>query len=383
MNLTDNLILNIYSILLLIIISIHASKHYEKVFFPHKLYMVMLYTSILMLVLDTFSRFDGNPDTYYAQFNYLGNLLVFLLNPVIPSLWLMYAHFQVYHEENRTKRLLYPLLFLNAINMVLTVLSQYWGWFYYIDRANIYHRGHFFWVPASFTITLILSAFLLIIFNRKRIEKKHYFSLVFFAVPPFACVILQILFYGVSLMLNGLSLSLLIVFFTIQNRRIDTDYLTGVYNRKSLDAYMRKKINMCTGNNTFSAILIDLNDFKSINDTFGHDMGDEALQASVRLLKGCIRSNDFIARYGGDEFYIILDVSDQAILDETVARIHRCLEKYNMDTAKPFPLYVSMGYAVYNCRSNMEVEEFQKHIDLLMYENKRANKGFEIKSYAE
>lgn len=375
LNLTGNLILNVYSILLLIIISIHASNHNEKASLQHKLYMLMLYIAILMLVLDTLSRFDGNPGTHYSQLNYWGNLLVFMLNPAIPSIWLMYAHTQVYHEGILPKQLLFSLILLNAVNILLTALSQLYGWFYYIDMENVYHRGHFFWIPASFTVGLILCTFLFIIYNRKRIEKKNYYSLVFFAVPPFACVILQIFVYGISLMLNGLSLSLLIVFFTIQNRRIDTDYLTGVYNRKSLDAYMKKKINISTEGNTFSAILIDLDDFKSINDTLGHDVGDEALQATVRLLKSCIRSNDFVARYGGDEFYIILDVSDEDVLEESVTRIRRCLEKYNKDKSKPFPLYFSMGYAVYDYHKNMLVEDFQKHIDMLMYENKRAIKS--------
>jgi len=193
-------------------------------------------------------------------------------------------------------------------------------------------------------------------------------SLVFFAVPPFVCIILQILIYEIPFMLNGLSLSLLIVFFTIQNRRMDTDFLTGAYNRKSLEAYMRKKINASTENSTFSAILVDLNDFKAINDNFGHDMGDEALETSVRLLKSCIRHNDFIARFGGDEFYIILDVSDLFALDATVFRINRCLEKYNKSAARPFTLGFSMGYAVYDYRSKMKVEEFQKKIDMMMYE---------------
>ena len=52
--------------------------------------------------------------------------------------------------------------------------------------------------------------------------------------------------------------------------------------------------------------MIDLNNFKYINDTFGHDVGDNALKISVNILKSCIKSNDFIARLGGDEFFILM-----------------------------------------------------------------------------
>ena len=371
---TSNLVINLNSIVILIIIYIHSLKQNEKFFLQHDLFMKMLQITIIMLVFDIFSRFDGNPGTFYSGFNYLGNFFVFMLSPITPSIWLLYTHCEIYHDESHTKRLMKPLFFVIVLNAIMTVLSLFFRWFYYIDQENIYHRGPFFWVPVALTFSLILTAFFLIVLNRKRIEKKYYFSLVFFPVPPFVCMIFQIIFYGMSFMLNGLTISLLIVFITIQNRRMDTDYLTGVYNRKKLETYMRNKINTSSKNNTFSAILIDLNNFKSINDIFGHDMGDRALEVTVTLLKSCLRSNDFIARYGGDEFYIILDLSNKYDLEQMVARIYSCLEKYNESPAKSYSLGFSIGYAVYDFNSHMKVEEFQKKIDMLMYENKRANK---------
>ena len=153
-----------------------------------------------------------------------------------------------------------------------------------------------------------------------------------------------------------------------------TDYLTGVNNRKKLETYLKERINSSTKKKTFSAILIDLDNFKYVNDAFGHDMGDNALETSAKLLKSCIRSNDFIARFGGDEFCIVLDVSDRDNLEKTVCRINDCIEKYNESGIQPYKLGFSMGYDVYDYHSHMKVEEFQKHIDMLMYENKRANK---------
>ena len=374
MSFISNLIININSIVILIILYIYSLKQNEKIFLQHNLYRLMLQVTIMMLVLDIFSRFDGNPGTFYSEINNLGNFLVFMLSPIIPSLWLLYAHCEIYHDEIRTKRLMNPLLIIIATNGIMTILSLFFKWFYYIDEKNIYHRGPFFLVPAALTFGLIFTTFILIVWNRKSIEKKHYFSLVFFAVPPFVCIIFQIIIYGISLMLNGLAISLLIVFITIQNRKMDTDYLTGVYNRKKLETYMKNKINTSTENRTFSAILIDLNNFKSINDTYGHDMGDQALEVSVRLLKTCLHSSDFIARYGGDEFYIILDLSNKKDLERTVDQIYSCLEKYNDDSNSLYSLGFSMGYAVYDFHSHMKVEEFQKHVDMLMYENKRTYK---------
>lgn len=359
---------------MLICVCIQTVKDAERNLLQQKLYMKMLQITILMLIVDIFSRFDGNPGTVYSSINHIANFLIFLLSPFIPSLWLLYTHFQVFHEEKKMRRLLFPLIVVNAVNAVMLVFSQYWGWFYYIDSDNIYHRGPLYWFPVSITLALIIAAFTLIVANHMSIEKKYFFSLVFFPVPPLVCIILQIVFLGTSLILNGVTLSLLIIFFKIQNRSMNIDYLTGAYNRRSLEICMREKVNISTENRTFSAILIDLDDFKLINDTFGHNTGDYVLETTVRLLKSCLRPTDFIARFGGDEFCIILDVSKRIDLEIVVCRIQDCIKNYNERVKNPYQLAWSMGYAIYDYNSHMKVEEFQKQIDKLMYENKQANK---------
>ena len=374
MSLTSNIIINSYSIIMLIVMYIYSAKHSFRESFLNKLFIMMLQITILMLVLDMFSRFDGNTNSLYPVLNYFGNLLVFLLSYVMPSIWLLYVHYQIYNEKSKTLRLLYPLIALNAGNVVMVILSQYYGWYYHIDANNIYHRGPLFWVATFGIIALILVTLALIIVNRDKIKEKNYFPLLFFAIPLFAAVFMQVLFYGISIILNSVVISLFVVFLNIQNQSLNTDYLTGVNNRKILDAYLKQKINAASEGNGFSVIMLDLDDFKQINDTFGHDMGDYALDAFVKLLKSCIRSKDFIARFGGDEFYIILGgVTKIKDIKETVKRINSCIDQYNESRAQPFWIGCSIGYAVYDSNCNMNVKEFQKYLDMLMYENKRAN----------
>ena len=375
MSFTSNLTINVYSIVILIIIYIYSIRESESLFLQKKLFDIMLVITMIMLVLDTFSRFDGNPGTFYSLLNNVGNLLVFMLSPVPASLWLLYVYYEISCDEIQTKKLMRPLGVVIAINSAMAVLSLHTGWYYFIDESNVYHRGPLFMVPASLTIVLMAVSSLLIVANRNVIERKRFFSLVFFTVPPFAAIVLQVIFYGISVMLNGLAISLFIVFITIQNRRMDTDYLTGIYNRKRLESYLKTKISRSSENRTFSAVLIDLNNFKSINDNFGHNAGDEALAVSVSLIKSCIGSNDFLARYGGDEFCIVLDVSTKDELEQIIGKINCCIEKYNESAVSEYFLGFSMGYAVYDFHTQMTAEAFQKQIDLLMYQNKRTNKA--------
>ncbi|MDF2542929.1 MAG: diguanylate cyclase protein [Herbinix sp.] len=371
MSLMGNTIINIYSIMLLIIIFFQSIKQHEKDSFQYRIFMSMIAMVIVLLIMDIFSRFDGKPDTFYYAINRFGNFMIFSLNLVMPSLWFLYVYNQVYHEESKMKRVFFYFIALNCINVIMVALSQLWGWFYYFDSNNIYHRGPLYCIPVIITGSLLIYIYYFIIKNRKRIDKNHYIALAYFLAPPCIGIIFQIIFYGISLILNCLVLSLLIVYLNIQNHNMYTDYLTGVYNRKKLDQYLKSRIEASTEDKTFSAIMIDLNNFKKINDTWGHDEGDKALRMATTLLGSCLREDDFIARFGGDEFCIILDVISQERLDEIVQRINHTFENYNATCNQPYTLSYSIGYALYDYHSKMKMEEFQKQLDMLLYDDKQ------------
>lgn len=375
MSLLGNSVLNLYSIMLLAIITTHSLQNIERENLQDKIYILMLQVTMLMLVVDILSRFDGKPDTVYPIINHLGNFLIFLLSPVLSLLWLLYVCDQVFNNVEKNRHWVYLILGILMLNGYMVVMSQYYGWLYYIDINNIYHRGPLFFLPVLLIVLLIVISICLLILNRSKLNKKRFFSLLVFVIPPVIGIMLQVIFYGISLILNCVALSLLIVYLNIQNRSIYIDYLTEVHNRKKLDAYLKAKIGASTEQRTFSAIMVDLLDFKYINDTFGHDAGDKALQISAKILSSCLRTNDFIARFGGDEFWIVLDISDKNALEVVIERINNSLAKYNEAPDIPFKLGFSMGYAVYDYKSRMSLEEFQKHIDTLMYKTKQASKA--------
>lgn len=371
MTLTGNIMINIFSVLILIILFFHSLLYTQRQLLSARLYNCILIITTFLLIADIFSRFDGNPASGYPILNRAGNFLVFFACLILPSLWLLYAHDQVFHDVNRLKRLIPPLIAINAANVVLLVISQSTGWYYSIDADNVYHRGPLFWLPVAVTMMLLLIVFIMVWLNRKSLDRKHFYPLILFIVPPLAGIVIQMIFYGLSIMLNSVMLSLLIVFLNIQGKDAFTDYLTGVNNRKRLDLYLMDKIRTSSPRSTFSAILLDIDHFKAINDTFGHNVGDEALEAAASLLGKCLRASDFIARFGGDEFLIVLDIADHKELEQTVERIRLRVDQYNQAGGRPFELGFSMGYAVYDGSARPGLAVFLKELDRLMYEDKR------------
>jgi diguanylate cyclase (GGDEF)-like protein len=117
--------------------------------------------------------------------------------------------------------------------------------------------------------------------------------------------------------------------FKAMQRRLQTDHLTGLPNRYAFEQYLQASIQRYQsqeGGNPFAILFIDINDFKLINDGFGHDVGDQALIEFALRLRTNVRINDFVARFAGDEFVILLsDVPSRKDLEPIRANIARAL----------------------------------------------------------
>ena len=121
-------------------------------------------------------------------------------------------------------------------------------------------------------------------------------------------------------------------------------------------------------------IMLDIDSFKKINDQYGHSAGDQALEFTADILKESCDKNDFIARYGGDEFLIISEIDHPSNMSSVIAEIHNNLEHFNERKIVPYTLSLSMGYDIFDCYSKDAIKEFLVRIDRLMYENKRSMK---------
>lgn len=154
-----------------------------------------------------------------------------------------------------------------------------------------------------------------------------------------------------------------------------TDPLTGAYNRRFLDENLQHKLEEAKRyDQPFSLIMYDLDHFKKINDTYGHQAGDyvlrEVAQKVAEQVKSTIRGTDILARYGGEEFILILPRTNLEQASILAERIRKEIERtdFNHDN-RFFPVTVSLGVTEYASGKNKE--ELIGTVDKALYQAKQ------------
>ena len=150
------------------------------------------------------------------------------------------------------------------------------------------------------------------------------------------------------------------------------DTLTGVYNRYSLNQEIDINIKKyeCY-ENIFSLLMLDVDHFKNVNDTYGHDVGDLVLKELCFVIENLIRETDIFGRWGGEEFLLILPKANKNEAISIATRIKNIVEKHNFASIPQ--VTVSIGVSVYN--SSVKKEVFLKDVDKALYKAKSAGRN--------
>lgn len=147
------------------------------------------------------------------------------------------------------------------------------------------------------------------------------------------------------------------------------DELTGAFNRKYLKAtFSRFMSRLERSGENFTLALLDIDHFKQLNDTFGHTYGDEVLHRVAEEIRLTIRSSDELIRYGGEEFLIILNVSERHVVDAVLERVRLRIEE--MTFSYEHHVTVSIGYTQV-CQTGTTLGEWCAYADEALYKAKR------------
>lgn len=194
---------------------------------------------------------------------------------------------------------------------------------------------------------------------------------------------------GIAILISSTAVSILIYFYL---KRLDcnqntivkyafTDTLTGLPNRRAFNDYLNKLIAEYNNEeDKFALVMIDLDDFKNINDSVGHDSGDEILGEVVRRWKIVQGDDDFIARIGGDEFTIILkNYGSDEELEQKIKRYSSAISSRFTININYFYISASFGVALYP-KDSKDPSEIFRYADVAMYFSKN-NGNINISMY--
>lgn len=191
----------------------------------------------------------------------------------------------------------------------------------------------------------------------------------------------QILMMAAMGGLISLLLGSLVFYFTLERTRLTVhamyDSLTGLANRRLLHDRMHQAYEQARRfRRSMAVIYVDLDYFKSINDTYGHDFGDELLKVFANKLSGCIRHVDTLSRIGGDEFVILLE----EIADPQDTRL--IADNIMQTFGEPVPIFdmnirieLSLGIAIYQPESGLALQALLKQADVALYEAKGSGRN--------
>ena len=153
------------------------------------------------------------------------------------------------------------------------------------------------------------------------------------------------------------------------------DGMTGVFNRRHWETLLRNEFDACRRHHRVATILIiDIDHFKTINDTWGHDVGDEAIIAITRQIQMTLRSGDRIGRFGGDEFAVIMSGTTAESAKAAMSRVHERLENMSLPGAPKERLRISVGVAPWGPQFG-HYREWLKAADVALYKAKNAGRG--------
>jgi len=151
-----------------------------------------------------------------------------------------------------------------------------------------------------------------------------------------------------------------------------TDKLTNLYNRRKLDELLQSEIHRCERfNHTFGLAILDIDHFKKVNDTFGHQVGDKVLIEIANILKTNIRKTDFVGRFGGEEFLIICPESDKDGVYKLIENIRKDIANYDFkDVGK-----ISASFGIALLKEKDSIESLLKRADEALYLAKNSGRN--------
>lgn len=343
----------------------------RNVFFDERVFFLMCRLTFFLCIVETAAFWiDGQTFPGAILCNRVLNATLFIVDIAFSFIWTLYVDFKLFGKLSRIRKL-YPFIAIPAVIIsLLSCANVFTDVFFTVSPDNIYSRTSL--APVTYLITylyLLLGAGLVFAF-RRRLGQYMFMPVVVFLTPIFIGSLLQLLFYGIALIWVSVAFGLTSLYINIQNENTLLDPLTKLYNREYLFRFLHAASQKPRSDRSIGGMMLDVNAFKEINDTYGHSEGDNALRIVGECLTDVLLEDQISVRYGGDEFIVLCYVQHERELDALAARMRGRLELENVANSRPYRLELSIGHALYDPETD-NLDSFLRRMDSNMYEDKR------------
>ena len=364
MDLRTIIVTNSVSVALLLILLYTARAKTLRDRAEDRLFSIMVIGVMLGSIMETLSYLiDGKVFVGARVLNYVMNTYLFSANTLLPFFLLIYVDLCLYGKKKRIWKHYKPQIIIGAAMITVNIINFFVPISYVINENNSYERR-----PLSYLYYVVIVFYLISIFFLIRKYKKHngarvFLSVWMFIIPVIVGAGLQFLFYGMSLAWLSSAIGLLGLFMMQQNEMAFIDPLVHLYNRQYMDSILSYWISR---NRSFAGVMVDVDKFKSINDTYGHSEGDKALTTLSKILKQSGSDEEWLFRFAGDEFIVLKLTDSPSGLDDFVKEVDRQVELYN-SKEHLYKLSISYGISFF---SEGSIDTFMREMDERMYEMK-------------
>ena len=367
--LEEILMANGLTVLMMWFLLLCRRKNRESLHVGDKIYDGMAIVNLLGALSETIAFLvDGKQFIGSRQINYVSNSICFIGTVSIGLLWCLYVELRIYRNYKRIFKKAKPVMFPWVVEVIMVLCNLFGtGIMFKISEGNIYQRAAGAIVGYISLIIYFAYSIYLVHQSKKQGINLNFFPVIYFVGPCFAGVLIQFLFYGITSSWVLVAVALIFVQMQSYAENLYMDELSGLYNRRYLNAVLTER--KITIGKSLHGIMMDVNDFKYINDNFGHSMGDKAICTLGNILLRSIPDGGMAIRYAGDEFIVLLSGVDTGSVLATMDEINHNLSQFNESKIEPFTLSVSMGYAEFGAGD--DTEAFLMHMDEKMYEEKR------------
>ncbi len=324
-----------------------------------KYFILALKTVLIESILEIISILNTNNTSSAKVISQVVNAVGFALAPAV----LFFVICSVTHNtryQKYEKFLLVPIL----INAFFSSLSINYDIYFNISSENVYSRGRFFGIQIILNLIYLIIFLVSDLYKNRRYLKEEKFWVVACVVLSLMGIIIQSIKADYVIIWGAISVSMMIYYINFLNNLLKHDELTNLLTRRMY------KMSLTKINNRRSAVIIniDVNSFKTINDSFGHSFGDTVLKECARNIQHYFVEYGFAYRTGGDEFAVICNDINHKQIEYVFKRIEDSLIPISKKIG--IKKLLAYGYNIYTPQDYDDIYQSERLADELMYKNK-------------